>query len=340
MKFKKFFSYSFVSRSSVALTLVFTALVLGGVYAVNLYGITSNKGGDLKEDVVATVEKGPKEGIEEGNQKLHQAIFNLQNIPNFMAKMNLVSRAYQENMVGTGFYVQDNSRQTLRYHYNLSLQVSQRKRYDFRQVNEGHFLWTQVVAKEKLVSKSNLTKIQRRLMETGRTQETALWYRNTLGGLPRLLFSLEQHFDFVEIKNTPSNDVDKDGTTLLPHGGSPEPVFLEGHWKVDKIGYGQPEAAKKGAVNLALLPPYLTSKVRVTLVPQESGDLFPVKVEFFQKPDTPGGELMASIELYDIQYSVPVGEEYFQFHHSDGDILVQELTDEVLKNWGVDPQGF
>lgn len=185
---------------------------------------------------------------------------------------------------GTGVYWQLAVQQRMLAKLNLNIQVG-KQRFSLAQINDGASFWTRESwinreqQEEATLKRVDLQKVYQTNLAAVHSPTTSHWMIE--GGLPKLLLSLNNHFDFADPQ--PSQV------------GGAEVWLLEGVWKRSALAELLPD--KAAAVNageeltLSDLPPQLPDRVRLVLarnVSDLSGspDLFPYVVEYYRGTET------------------------------------------------------
>lgn len=249
-------------------------------------------------------------------------------IPAFEARMRQRVDIFGHQIVGSGSYVQAMEDGEPLIRMELKLQLSNQLT-SFQQIRNRRFLWT----RRELPGQVILGRIDlRRLRESLEAQPsptdaglTGNWL--ALGGLPRLLDSLANQFDFME----PRAEV---------VGKAAAPVWtLEGAWKPEALARIVPakrdEILAGQAILASELPPHIPDRVTVTLGRGGAVPLFPFRVQYLrskvdssrQMPAEPRfAELLpiATLELFEVQRLKQV--DFQQFDYEPGNQAVIDET--------------
>lgn len=200
----------------------------------------------------------------EGNQVLHQAIFNLEDIkPEVTAGLRYQVNVYGRQFLGHGIYQQDSSGQ-LFLEMKLQLQPNSPPSV-FRQIKNERTWWETMDVPggggwSRKVDRERLYKALQ-----GRESLSAQPLQPfALGGLPQLLQSLQTHFDF----ETRPGDAEADYLVLV---GAWKPAELAKLLpdQADRIRAGKP-------ADFSQFEPYFPQEIVLHL----RKDLFPRRIEF------------------------------------------------------------
>ena len=148
-----------------------------------------------------------------------------------------------------------------------------------------------------------------------------------LGGLPRLLQSLETSFHFTSASESQLDRV---------------PVWtIEGRWTPEKLAELLPDQkekilAGKGA-DVGKLPEQIPDRV-ILMVGRD--DLFPYRIEYWRhsagnakSPIEEADKLLVVMELFEVQFGAPIDDR--QFVYKPGDLEYADQTDAYLKSLGL-----
>ena len=143
---------------------------------------------------------------------LKRAIVQLHSESRFQASVRHKIHMFDQQLVGTGHYRQFGNDSIKRLRFELKTQVGE-KTSSVIQVCDGRHLWT----RENLTEGTTLSRIDVRFIqdelaeyerENGVGKFTANWGANiAMGGLPRLLTSIDLCFDFRSVKEATYEDI-------------------------------------------------------------------------------------------------------------------------------------
>jgi hypothetical protein len=274
-----------------------------------------------------------------GDQLIIRARNQLERRASVSAKMRHQITLNGRQLFGVGNYFQQGSGETMRVRLELTANSDETRMV---QISNGRELWTdQHLPVARRLTRINLTKLR---YELNRDEEdfdelrpgAATWstfepeFSNVYGGLPSLLASLSDQFEFLPpqpMRWTPTP----------PIAGLPEsvPVFaVVGHWRPEILALLVPEL-KPGQP----LPDRLPQEVLILF---GQTDLFPYRLEYrpqFHPPTTAPGQQpapfqlsrnpIALLELSEVSFDVPIAAGQFDF--SPGDAEWDDRTTEAVE---------
>jgi hypothetical protein len=265
-------------------------------------------------------------GPSEGDRLMDRAARRLAEWPSLGVRLRQRVTLYGQEAVGSGVYMQQQTSRGLLLRMELKLQVAGRLT-TLQQICDGRFLWVRSELPDSTsLGRVDLARLRDAAQQAGNGPPTDWASGNlALGGLPRLMSSLRDHFQF----------------------GAPEPGqseqaqmwVVEGQWKpviLAKLLPGQVDSLLAGsAPDLTGLPPHLPSHIRVVLCQE---DLFPLQIDFRRS----GGEShngstatvddAASIlvmEFYSIRRGEDLDQRYFVYQPGEQEVV--DLTDRYLQ---------
>jgi hypothetical protein len=220
------------------------------------------------------------------------AIAGLEAAPSISAKARHRIDLAGRSLIGTGEYVQQGRgpRRAFRLELRLRTRLSDTS---VLHVCDGQYVWLF----EELNNKQSLLVVDAARLERARpkSQSTAVtptaWL--SLGGLPKLIVSLQQTFDFGQVVESRLDEL---------------PVWtVEGRWNADKLVQLLPDQAptiaQGAAPDLNGLPPNVPHRVVMHF---GCDDLFPYRIEYWRTERTKEGDasreaLLAVMEWYEVQ---------------------------------------
>lgn len=237
---------------------------------------------------------------------IEQVLVNLDAVPSMSAKIRHRIDLAGRSLIGTGDYAQQGRGENRAFHLSLQLRT---KLYatSIEQVCDGQQLWLF----ETMDGQDKLTLIDVARLQRSKPKSQApppsphLWL--SLGGLPKLVLSLKESFQFGDVVQGRLDDL---------------PVWsVEGRWTPARLAELLPEQAAAihtGAVaDLNQLTPNVPHRVVLHL---GCDDLFPYRIEYWRTDTGPEGEnlqpvqtLMAEMEWYEVQLGAPIDPARFAY---------------------------
>lgn len=226
--------------------------------------------GENRQLVPLTDEASPA-----GELLLERAAAQLQRMPLLQASLKQRGDVLGKPFEGTGAYWQfaDDSQMLLKL--NLNIQVG-KQRFSIAQVNDGSNFWMREAWTSKdqeessTLQRVDLQKLRGVAVKPTGPAGSSAWMVD--GGLPKLLKSLSENFDFAEPQTA---DI----------AGAPVYV-LQGTWNREALAKLLPEKADQinnsKPLSLADLPNQLPDRVRIVLSRDAATDLFPYIVEYYR----------------------------------------------------------
>jgi hypothetical protein len=266
-----------------------------------------------------------------------QAALLLQNAINALEEHNCISakvrhevELFDKHLVGTGIYLEQHRGQDRLLRLELRTQLGEQVS-SLVQVCDGRYLWKHLnMPDEVRLTRIDVAQVSRVLCEKGKMPQNAgNDILPSLGGMPKLLISLQSAFDFT---------VAEQGYW----GKKKQPVWrLQGGWKQEemlRLLPNQKSAIEKGdPPDLGKLPEYVPQQV-VLLLGQD--DLFPYRVEYRRgSPEKtghasePASKAMVTIDLFEVVINVPI--DPAQFIYNPGETEFTDRTGEFLQTLGV-----
>ncbi len=219
----------------------------------------------------------PTSGAQSGQELVAQAAQRLLRAPGIEAKTRQRVNIFDQQLVGSGTYLQLAQGPRLLLKLDLKLQLGEEST-SLRQISDGDFLWVLRRQKDQTsVSRVNM----RRLLEAAAKAEPtvvppSLWL--ALGGVPRLLSQLEENFQFR----------------------APQPLVIgnlpvwsvEGEWKPAVLARLLPDQKDDilagREAHLETLPEHLPHGVTIILGRDQIIPLFPYSFSFYRDVAVPG----------------------------------------------------
>ena len=255
--------------------------------------------------------------------------------------------AFGQELVGTGRYLQFGAGAAKQLRLELKMQVAG-KPATLQEICGEQYYWVRREVPPALptLGRVNLTDLRRTLAmrsdEPRRIMPTDGWIM--LGGLPRLLASLEQSFEF--------GPAEARTLTFNAGGGKIErlPIWVvEGRWKKDRLAAVSGRDAEK--LQPGALPEQLPDGVRLVL--GRTNDvlpLFPYRITYLRLPKLTAGvasggddssnspeaepprELL-TIELFNVHRKGDIDPSEFEYRPAGQQLQVQDLTTAYLQRY-------
>ena len=280
----------------------------------------------------------------QGQQLVRDALESLLRQPGVEARIRQRVDILNQRLVGAGTYLQfQRPGQPLLCRLELKLQLGN-SASSVQQVCDGRFLWTRRdLPGSQVLSRVDLRQIDEALARSGTVQgrggPAPQWNAARLarGGLPALLQSLEDHFDFgpprADSIRFPVASGDSDAGPQLEE----QPVWiLEGRWKPKQVLQWLPEqrdATEHGEPpRLESLPAHLPHRVELVLGRDTFIPLFPYRIEYQKFAKDSEGKLsgtstpMLTMELFEVNARADLQPHFFEYQPGD-----QAVVDETAQ---------
>jgi hypothetical protein len=228
-------------------------------------------------------------------------------------KVDLLARP----MFGSGLYLQQGRGPERMLRLELKLQQTATEATNLLEICDGTALWIyEDFGEAKTLGRVDLVRLRRaRPKSPAPTQVPAIntWF--ALGGLPKLLASLDTSFRFGPVVDNRLDDV--------------RVWTLEGQWEPGRLAQLLPDQKgaidSGGAVDLTRLAPNLPDRVTLHI---GCDDLFPYRFEYWRADGaTKGadrGKLLVVMELYEVQLGTPIDRR--QFANAPGALQATDQT--------------
>lgn len=244
------------------------------------------------------------------------------------ARIHVNVNLFGEQMVGSGIYLEQAPARLRHLRMEMNIQVRDQPA-TLLQVCDGQNLWTfRQMGEERSLTRVDVGRVVTASAgPTGNAATGQLPNWPGLGGLPRLLRTLRESFEF---------------DTIEPGRLLQVPVWrVQGHWRPSRLAAllpDQKKAIEEGKeIDFAKLPRQLPSHV-VVLIGQE--DLVPYRLEYRRvKKGNHLGELesratvVLALQLSEVALNVPLDASCF-VHHG-GDMGSLDTTDEFMQAAGL-----
>lgn len=252
----------------------------------------------------------------------------LAELPAVEARLRQRVELFGQTIVGRGVYLQKRTPRGVLLRLDLTMQVGGRE-VSLTQVCDGRFLWI----RRDLDDANSLSRVDiQRVAEATRkakakplSDSTTNWL--VLGGLPRLLESLDEHFEFA-----PPRPAKMDKSQVW---------ILEGTWRAKRLAKLLPDQAKTilagKPADLTQLAPQLPSHVVVVF---GQADLMPYRIEYRRVSHQASGAGAVSrasplvvLDLLELRRRDDLEED--QFRYDPGEQEVADQTDLYLETLGL-----
>jgi hypothetical protein len=214
----------------------------------------------------------------DGQQFIKEAAGRVFQHPSIAAKLRVNIDLFGQQLMGAGKYLQLGEGEDKLLRLELSVQTDDHT-LTFQQVCDGRFLWLRRDLPDSVdLGRIDLKRLRREVGHQPPLHAAArmdTWM--ALGGLPKLMNSLDENFDFAAPQPT-----ELAGVKMLA---------LIGRWKAERLIRLLPEQEtadlqQPATIHPAHLPPHLPHRVNVLL---GHDDLFPYRVEYLrQDPGSSG----------------------------------------------------
>jgi hypothetical protein len=259
---------------------------------------------------------------------LVNAINALDGRESLSARIHVNVNLFEEQMVGSGLYLEQAPSRLHRLRMEMNIQLRDEPA-TLLQVCDGQNLWTfRQMGQERSLTRIDVNRVVAAAAgPTGNVEAGVLPNWPGLGGLPRLLRTLRESFQF---------EVVEPGRLLQV------PVWqIQGRWRPARLAALLPDQKKTieqgKPVDFAKLPRQLPSHV-VVVLGQE--DLVPYRIEYrrVKKGDNLGAlesraTVALALQLSEVALNVPLDPSCFA-HHS-GDMGSVDMTDEFMQATGL-----
>jgi hypothetical protein len=263
----------------------------------------------------------------EGQQLMRRATVQLASCRSLQLQLRQQVNVFDKNLVGSGVYLQQQTEQGLALRLELKLRVDQTLT-SLLQVSDGQAMWLRRdLPGGASLGRVDLTRIRAELSNSASAAPVTLPTVTppigpfAVGGLPRLLAGLEEHFTFAAPQ--PARFADSDVW------------LLEGSWQPSVLARLLPDQQERilngQTPDLDRLPSHLPTDVQVVL---RQTDLAPLRIDYRRISDARGAEAagdrsLLCMEFYDIRHDIQLDERLFTYQPGTQD--VQDLTDRYLE---------
>ena len=267
-----------------------------------------------------------------GQQLVADAARRLDNETSIAADLRYRAQAFGHQVLGTGSYLQSGAGIGRQLRLELRMQVGD-KPATLQEIRGPEYYWIRkgVPPSEPTLRRVDLVQLRRALRGEPTLGEEALprgaWI--LLGGLPRLLTTLEQSFDFTAPR---AEEVQLSGA-----GGQPGqlPIWVvEGQWKPARL------AVLTGSQSTANLPEQMPDRVEIVLDRSDKIlPLFPYRICYWRTPAKKKSDASASsarelltLELFNVRRVGAIDPREFDYNPGEQEVL--DLTTAYIQNLG------
>ena len=251
-------------------------------------------------------------------------------MPSVSAKIRQRVDLFGHQLVGSGSYLQLGTGAEMLLRLELKIQTDHVT--SLQQICDGRFFWLRRDLIDKIsLSRIDLRRVRQAIKQSrGSLQPSSATGWMALGGLPKLMESLDANFRFNEVRASQLRGL---------------PVWVvRGRWKPEKLANllpDQKDAILAGnRIEIDRSPAHLPTLVTV-VVGQE--DLFPYRITY-ERPviradrDSragPDGETkpIVTMELFEVRVGAPI--DPLQFVYQPGDLEVADHTKRYLRSIGI-----
>jgi len=241
------------------------------------------------------------------------------------ARVRYEVNMFGQRLVGSGIYLEDRAGPCPLIRLELRTQLRE-KPSSFLRVCDGRYLWTYRNASGDVgtLNRVDVAKVARAMSEANEIHGQE-WIG--LGGLPRLLRSLEANFRFETFE--------KVDLGLIPV------QKLRGRWREKKLAeiFGRKQTANKkmGAFDLGSLPKQLPDSVTLFV---GRDDLFPYRIEYLRTQEGDSGvenrpiqRRIVVMELFEVNLNVPIARN--RFIYNPGELAFSDQTATFIEKLGL-----
>ncbi|MEL0096709.1 MAG: hypothetical protein VW875_12760 [Planctomycetaceae bacterium] len=275
---------------------------------------------ELPTNTVSAGQGGGDETLNDPDTILKRAIAQLNSESRFQASVRHKINMFEQQLVGTGHYRQFGKGSIKRLRFELKTQVGD-VTSSVIQVCDGRHLWTREnLAEGTTLSRIDVRYIQDELAEYERVNGVgkfaANWGANiAMGGLPRLLASVDSCFEFVSVKEANYEDI---------------PVWiLIGTWK-QNVKERIMEQFNSGSQ----LPAHLPNAVKLVLGRDVEFRFVPREIQYLRVLQDKTAQPMVSLQLYDLTRLVDMNTS--QFDYQRGEQVIVDRTQAFLDKYILD----
>jgi len=255
----------------------------------------------------------------EARSLLANAIAAMDSCDAISARINLSAQLLGSSLVGSGLYLQQDPQRSRLMRMELNIQGGD-KPTTLVQICDGRYFWSYLqTSKDPSLTRVDLARLDEAQQAAAAHGPPLPW--TVLGGLPKLLRSLDQSFVFPVVEAGRLQDV---------------PVWkLDGRWNPERLALLLPEhraALTRGQTPESLaLPPHLPDEV-VLYLGQE--DLFPYRLEYRRHPASADeNPLILALQLSEVTFHAALDPN--QFSYNPGNMSPADDTAAALQRLGL-----
>ena len=271
-----------------------------------------------------------KPAVDQGGQAerlVHQAAERLDQYASISAKLRLKADIFNEKIVGSGQYRQGPAASHL-LRWDSTLHIGERVT-SMQQIVDGTWLWMYQRASDKStlrrVELSRVLAVEHEMARPAGEPSLHGLGLGSIGGLPKLLRSLDLSVNFASLAQA------RLPARFGTQGAEVAVYIARGTWTPAVWAKLLPEQAAEinagQAPKLKKLPQQVPDQVVVTL---GRDDWFPYRIEFSRTVDEASTKTLFVVELYDVQWNVPLDRQLFV--SQPGPLPVTEYTEPFVIN--------
>jgi hypothetical protein len=317
---------------------IFTVLICGGLAALAWYVVAAGllvggpaKVAEAQPPAPPIVHHAPTSTAAtdpSAVRLLRDAVRAIDSYASIRAKIRHKAELFDSRLIGSGMYWQAGHGGDKRLRLELKIPVAGRLS-TLQQVCNDDYLWIhETFGDESQLTQIDIRRVRRAISQSPealRGENSLRWM--ALGGLPMLLASLDEGFQFTIVDQEAAAADGRPTWTLL------------GHWKPEKLArlLGA-ENADNATLDVSRLPAHVPDHVILRL---SKDDLFPYAVDF-RKRDLhardeaaalAGAKSLVVMEMFDVQLNDPI--DPARFLYDPGNLKRINGTDRFLKRLGL-----
>lgn len=251
------------------------------------------------------------------SQLIHQAIAALERHPSIEARITQVVRLFDEQLVGSGSYLQGPPG-TSQIWFELRLKVGTQE-HNLLEVCDGEYLWTlRQKDGDSSLSRLNVQRVFQRQRELSADPQS-FRPRLAMGGLRRLIDALATSLEFGSLEQ----GVEK-GVRVWKLRGSWTPAQL-----AQLLPEQQPAIERGEPADLSQLSEHVPDHVVISL---GRDDAFPYRIEYRR-----GETSLVTMTFSDVRFDRPLDPRRFRYQPAD--LKIVDITQTYLRDNGLQVEG-
>ena len=317
---------------------IFTVLICGGLAALSwriaaawlLVGLPAEVA-KSQPPVRPIINSAPVAGTAtdpSADRLLRDAVRAINGHGSVTAKIRHKAELFDCRLIGSGMYWQAGHGGEARLRLELKIPVAGRLS-TLQQVCNDDYLWIhETFGEDSQLTQIDVRRVRRAISQSPealRGENSLRWM--ALGGLPMLLASLQEDFQFILVDRETAAADGRPAWTLL------------GQWKPEKLArlLGE-ERVDSAALDVSRLPAHVPDHVVLHL---GKDDLFPYAVDFRKRDRKAsdeagalaGAKSLVIMEMFDVQLNEPI--DPARFLYDPGNLKRTNGTDRFLKRLGL-----